>query len=329
MEYFWGIAALLFAIMAVIAVIFLHKREKEQEEKVLSSSRKIHKLQQLNQNIRFHNIPREFSIQKHYDNKGSYMKIKPAYLMTAEIRDRILFFEEHLRKVRENREKLNEYNEQISLIQADSDPVDFSALQIKESVYRRIEEKLFQKMILTPVTDCTYNVAMSYSSPQGRVQLFKSESFHYQEIFSCLESVSRSHLDRSTYDALAAAERGEISDSLRYDILRRDNFKCVICGASADSGARLHVDHIIPIAKGGKSVPENLRTLCERCNVGKGAKIETAEPAKESPETERAEEKKALICERCGAALVRRTGKYGDFYGCSRYPECRFTKKIL
>ena len=32
-------------------------------------------------------------------------------------------------------------------------------------------------------------------------------------------------------------------------------------------------------------------------------------------------------CPRCGAPLVLRKGKYGSFYGCSRYPKCRYTRK--
>lgn len=34
------------------------------------------------------------------------------------------------------------------------------------------------------------------------------------------------------------------------------------------------------------------------------------------------------ICPRCGATLVLRHSDKGDFYGCSNYPKCRFTKKI-
>ena len=33
-------------------------------------------------------------------------------------------------------------------------------------------------------------------------------------------------------------------------------------------------------------------------------------------------------CPKCGGSLVRRKGKYGDFYGCSNYPDCKYTKKI-
>jgi ssDNA-binding Zn-finger/Zn-ribbon topoisomerase 1 len=34
------------------------------------------------------------------------------------------------------------------------------------------------------------------------------------------------------------------------------------------------------------------------------------------------------VCPRCGGELVEKDGKYGKFYGCSNFPECKFTKKI-
>ena len=33
-------------------------------------------------------------------------------------------------------------------------------------------------------------------------------------------------------------------------------------------------------------------------------------------------------CPRCNGRLVLRKGRYGDFYGCSNYPDCKYTKKI-
>lgn len=33
------------------------------------------------------------------------------------------------------------------------------------------------------------------------------------------------------------------------------------------------------------------------------------------------------ICPRCNGKLILRKGKYGEFYGCSNYPRCRFTIK--
>lgn len=60
--------------------------------------------------------------------------------------------------------------------------------------------------------------------------------------------------------------------ALRYFVLKRDNFRCVACGASPaiSAGVVLHVDHIHPWARGGATVADNLRTLCQSCNLGKG-----------------------------------------------------------
>ncbi len=33
------------------------------------------------------------------------------------------------------------------------------------------------------------------------------------------------------------------------------------------------------------------------------------------------------LCPRCGGYLVKRNGRYGNFYGCSNYPNCKFTMK--
>jgi len=55
----------------------------------------------------------------------------------------------------------------------------------------------------------------------------------------------------------------------RHAILKRDNFKCKLCGKSTSDGIKLEVDHIIPISKGGKNKANNLQTLCDKCNLGK------------------------------------------------------------
>lgn len=63
----------------------------------------------------------------------------------------------------------------------------------------------------------------------------------------------------------------EINLRLRFNVMRRDNFKCCICGATPATNPtiELHIDHIVPWAKGGETTLENLQTLCSKCNLGK------------------------------------------------------------
>ena len=71
-------------------------------------------------------------------------------------------------------------------------------------------------------------------------------------------------------------KRGDVETNiswktLRYEVLKRDGGKCVLCGRGAADGVKLHVDHIKPASV----YPElyydinNLQTLCEDCNLGK------------------------------------------------------------
>lgn len=60
-----------------------------------------------------------------------------------------------------------------------------------------------------------------------------------------------------------------VPQSLKWEVLRRDGFKCLECGCESRA---LHVDHIVPRAKGGGNSPENLQTLCDKCNLRKGSK---------------------------------------------------------
>lgn len=72
----------------------------------------------------------------------------------------------------------------------------------------------------------------------------------------------------------AETSRGPRDPSLRlrFLVMRRDRFTCRQCGKSpaTNAGLELHVDHIVPWSRGGRTETENLQTLCSHCNLGKG-----------------------------------------------------------
>lgn len=67
--------------------------------------------------------------------------------------------------------------------------------------------------------------------------------------------------------------RKYVSKKLRFEVFKRDAFRCRYCGVSnADESTLLVVDHIVPVAEGGATAFENLVTACEPCNQGKGGR---------------------------------------------------------
>lgn len=77
----------------------------------------------------------------------------------------------------------------------------------------------------------------------------------------------------------AAGQRALMTAKLREWVKSRDHYTCQnpSCGLSIrqEPNLLLEVDHIIPISRGGLSEPDNLQTLCWRCNRSKGSKIIT------------------------------------------------------
>ena len=71
-----------------------------------------------------------------------------------------------------------------------------------------------------------------------------------------------------------------VRESVRYEVLRRANGKCALCGKSKDEEP-LEVDHIVPRSKGGTNDVVNLQALCRTCNRGKSNRDATdfREPA--------------------------------------------------
>lgn len=66
------------------------------------------------------------------------------------------------------------------------------------------------------------------------------------------------------------------SRALRERVLRRDHHRCRGCGA--DDPLTLVIDHILPVAKGGRTTFANLQTLCESCNTAKAAQYPWVSP---------------------------------------------------
>lgn len=64
--------------------------------------------------------------------------------------------------------------------------------------------------------------------------------------------------------------RTPLPGSLRAKVLKRDGHRCRYCGRRFPA-KQLHVDHVVPVARGGRDDERNLVTACVACNLAKGA----------------------------------------------------------
>ncbi|MCL1972685.1 MAG: HNH endonuclease [Endomicrobia bacterium] len=148
----------------------------------------------------------------------------------------------------------------------------FTKFYYLPSTHDKINKLINSFVILYPMFDSLINIA------QGKKERF-------DELVSLLNSNLKDlpRVDNEIKDKLTEEENSELLSKkvdkvkivragIRWQTFERDDFKCVACGKSADDGAILHVDHILPRSKGGKDEITNYQTLCHVCNIGKSNK---------------------------------------------------------
>ena len=64
---------------------------------------------------------------------------------------------------------------------------------------------------------------------------------------------------------MSKTPRIKIPQSVREYVLQRNNYQCQSCG-KRQTETNLHIDHVVPLAKGGSNDISNLQVLCGRCN---------------------------------------------------------------
>lgn len=73
---------------------------------------------------------------------------------------------------------------------------------------------------------------------------------------------------RNRHARLASAEGSHTAADVAAQRARQKG-RCYWCGVKV--GRSYHVDHVVPLARGGSNGPENLVIACARCNCSRGA----------------------------------------------------------
>ena len=71
--------------------------------------------------------------------------------------------------------------------------------------------------------------------------------------------------------AIKKGNGGKMSTEEWSQVKAKFGNKCLCCGKSGKD-AKVTLDHVIPLSKGGAHSPENAQPLCQRCNSKKGTK---------------------------------------------------------
>ena len=128
----------------------------------------------------------------------------------------------------------------------------------EDSVYKIYYSSpyIFKRMVDIEMDKFDGYMDTEYARPQTQAELRKLEDLKLEEIIR-------------RYPNIGMPLKMKIFDKARNS---DGDYVCAGCKKTFDSRQYLHVDHIKPMAKGGKTVEENLQILCRTCNHRKGDK---------------------------------------------------------
>ena len=256
-------AALVIAGIVVLCLVLRWKKT------VLNTSEKIKLINNLNSITSFHmDIWEQYDYSTAVKSKSQFDRYNIDKGLVLYMISNKSFWESILSHITENRETLKRYDQTVQAIRNTSGQEDYYG--VPQNIYEKKERNLFNKLIITPRTETMLVYSVTYTSPKGQNSYRRAWTFRTDELKDALTEANR--VDQNHESNLY--QRTLFSNSLRYDVLKRDGFRCQICGRTAQDGVKLHVDHIIPVSKGGKTEMGNLRTLCSDCNVGKKDKYD-------------------------------------------------------
>lgn len=100
----------------------------------------------------------------------------------------------------------------------------------------------------------------------------------YRPCLSCgrVSPNSRCEPCRIAYERTREARRGSPAQrgynyahrKARAAVMARDGWRCYNCGSPATTA-----DHVVPLSRGGQSVPENMRAACRSCNSARANRM--------------------------------------------------------
>ena len=130
-------------------------------------------------------------------------------------------------------------------------------------------EEVWVKIGKQPTRRDMDNKELSKISSNAYLRKYGNWSNALKTFVDCVNDVSSALVDEKVVKTHKTSR--DVNLRLRFIVMKRDGFKCCLCGASPanDSSVELHVDHIVPWSKGGETTIENLQTLCSKCNLGK------------------------------------------------------------
>lgn len=244
-------------------------RNKQTDALVRKESQRLKKVNEWNQTYGpFDKVNRKYTFKVSTQSKKRFKRFDFKRYLGGLLQDNS--FKAAYHSAHSNAERWPAYIKQAEAILADNSLDSGQGRTFIKRERRLCKRALFNK----PRMSFKTVIKLGYVSKSGRDTDEMIRIYAFKNVTTVYEEITHNAEEKKQAKRFAQQQRALVTSSVRYEILKRDGFTCVLCGRTADEGVKLHVDHIKPVAKGGMSTEDNPRSLCADCNMGKSDKYD-------------------------------------------------------
>ena len=280
----------------------------------------------INQKYPFNNLPSVFSFEKQVTSSQAFANYDIEKFAKEEFIEDSSDLTKKFEASALNRFQLESY---VKALQNIRRPLHSSMFPPPFCNYfEGLEREVYTDALEYPVINPTYRVFVKYDSPARRVRRRKDiwcDQAYMEKLYKRIKKIPAykpnsyvEHLYREEAAKKAPQNTAPtIPPKIRYEVMMRDQQACLRCRRSAKDGASLDVYHKVPLYKGGKTVPENLFTLCDTC----------AEELHSKPKTAKARKARYASDEFIRAQRSRMTPEYKEYIKRRDHYRCQICGK--
>ena len=231
----WAVCFFLLVLVVGLAVIALHRKQTRKAQAAVRANSAYYKMvEQLNQKYPFYWDICEDGDIYFFEEENSLVKFDRRELediVYEKIEERLPEIDQALEHVKQNRVLYKKYADELSALQSSASAAECKQLGIPYKRFLKIEQKLVNDISISPICEMQIECEKEYTSPAGRNEYFEGDVFSEEEIRTMVETIKQENIMRSSEEYRRKMERRRVTDKLRYKILRRDDFRCQLCGA--------------------------------------------------------------------------------------------------
>lgn len=265
------LALLILSIAFIVVPIIVVLINKKYKKFVSEHSIALKQLNEINSRYQFKEIDNKVIVDS-YDNENYYNNISCEDYLIYYVVDNQERIKSLLKDSLSNKALFDKYEKEIG--KCLKNQYDTTQTLKNTILLSKTENIIFNSQIKKPNTSFSIRVVLKLVTINGNRLGKKIDDFSPQIINDIIYKINQKrgsfYLSKNIWDAICHVERGKVTNKLRFEVYDRDRQRCCQCGKKSN---KLEIDHIIPIAKGGKSTLDNLQTLCHECNIKKGMSI--------------------------------------------------------